>query len=254
MKKRVQSAIEIKKILEDYRNQVDPKTLNSSLNEGLVIEQLEELQRLTIDLREDVSWLKKVQEKLLEVLPSRKEKIKILFLGANPTSSPLRLDEEVRKISSNIKISKERDVLVLKQEWAITVDSLLQAVLDEAPNFIHFSGHGNKSGIIIEDEIGNPKEITTEALVALFEVLKETVNCVLLNSCYSENQAKAIKEHIPYVIGMDSAIPDKTAIAFSSGFYQAIGAGKSVKDAFNFGKVKVKLENLNGVEIPKLIE
>ncbi len=155
--------------------------------------------------------------------------INILFLGANPSStSRLKLDEEVRKIQTNLNLAKERDNLELKQEWAVTTDTLMQAILDESPTIVHFSGHGQQEGILIQNEIGEPRTITTEAVSNLFKLFKDTVLCVVLNSCYSEHQAQAIKLHIPYVVGMKSGIPDQAAISFSTGFYKAIGAGRDV--------------------------
>ncbi|MCI5223993.1 MAG: hypothetical protein D3924_15315, partial [Candidatus Electrothrix sp. AR4] len=42
------------------------------------------------------------------------QKTKILFLAANPINTArLRLDKEVRKISTNLKLAKERDNLLL---------------------------------------------------------------------------------------------------------------------------------------------
>ncbi|MGB5714760.1 MAG: hypothetical protein WBM44_28065, partial [Waterburya sp.] len=43
------------------------------------------------------------------------------------------------------------------------------------------------------------------------------------------------------VIGMNQAIRDDAAIAFSIGFYRALGYGKSVEDAFKFGKNAIQL-------------
>ncbi|MCP4393995.1 MAG: hypothetical protein GY804_06995 [Alphaproteobacteria bacterium] len=81
--------------------------------------------------------------------------IKILFLGANPVETlRLQLGKEVEKIQTNLKLAKERDNLELKQEWAVTTDSLMQSILDESPDIIHFSGHGEQKGIILENEMG----------------------------------------------------------------------------------------------------
>lgn len=169
-------------------------------------------------------------------------KTKILFLGVNPTTtSRLRLDREVREIQTNLKLAKERECLEFKQEWAVTTDTLMQAILDESPNIIHFSGHGQSEGILIENEIGESKLITIDALASLFELFRDNLKCVVLNSCYSEKQAIAIKSHIPHVIGMTSALPDKSALAFSTGFYKAIGAGKSIAFAFKLGVAAILL-------------
>lgn len=165
----------------------------------------------------------------------------ILFLGANGVDSPLQLEEEVSKIQTNLKLARERDKLIFRQEWAVTIDSLMQAMLDEKPNMVHFSGHGNQSGILLRGPNGQPTLVTSQALEKLFKLFKDTISCVLLNSCFSEHQATSIRAHIPYVIGVSSKIPDDAAIAFSVGFYKGIGAGKDVPFAFELGKVAMEL-------------
>jgi hypothetical protein len=180
-------------------------------------------------------------------------KTKILFLGANPSGSRLKLDEEVKKIQTYLKLAKERENLELHQEWAVTIDTLIQAILDETPNIVHFSGHGKQEGIILQDEKGAPKTVTAESLANLFKLFRDTIKCVILNSCYSENQAKAIKLNIPYVIGMKTGIPDKSAISFSTGFYKAIGAGKDIPFAFKLGKTAIELEGVSEEVIPILL-
>jgi hypothetical protein len=74
--------------------------------------------------------------------------------------------------------------------------------------------------------------------------MAQHVKCVILNACYSEIQANAIADHIPYVIGMSQAIGDKAAIAFSTGFYKALGAGCTFKEAYRFGCLEIQLENI----------
>ena len=91
---------------------------------------------------------------------------------------------------------------------------------------MHFSGHGtNEGSLCFENEQGKSKFVEPNALAALFELVSKEVDCVLLNACYSEIQAKAIANHINYVIGMNKAIGDNAAISFAVGFYQALGAG-----------------------------
>ena len=161
--------------------------------------------------------------------------------------------KRLNESKSILKLAKERDNLELKQEWAVTIDTLMQVILDESPNIIHFSGHGKQEGIILQDESGRPKTVTAEALASLFNLFKDSVKCVFLNSCYSEHQAKAIKLHIPYVIGMKTGISDKAAIAFSTGFYKAIGAGREIPFAFELGITAIKLEGGSDDNIPVLL-
>jgi hypothetical protein len=84
--------------------------------------------------------------------------------------------------------------------------------------------------------------VSTDALSSLFKLFKDTVRCVVLNSCYSEHQARVIRRHIPYVIGIQSSIPGPAAVAFSLGFYKALGAGKDIPFAFEMGKASIQLE------------
>ena len=184
--------------------------------------------------------------------PLANGKVGILFLGANSAGSPLDLEREVSRISMRLKLARERD-LELKQEWAVTIDTLMQAMLDEQPTIVHFSGHGTESGIILRDEVGRPRSVSGEALANLFELFKDTVRCVVLNSCYSEVQATAIRRHIPFVIGMRSAIADVAAVAFSTGFYTAVGAGKEIPFAFEMGKARVRLEGAGGEDLLTLL-
>jgi len=200
-----------------------------------------------------LSELKILQDKLSEKQNLGKM-IKILFLGASPIDVvKLRIAEEVRDIEGGLKLAALRDFFELKTEWAITTKTLQQAMLDEHPNIVHFSGHGDVSGIAVEDSLGNAKLIENDAIGSLFELFSENIKCVVLNSCYSESQALEISKHIPYVIGMKKSVNDKAAIAFSVGLYTALGAGKDIEFAFRMGVLAVKLEGITGSEIPVLL-
>ena len=88
----------------------------------------------------------------------------------------------------------------------------------------------------------------------LFAVFDDSVQCVLLNACYSETQARAIGEHIPYVIGMQRSIGDEAAIAFSATFYQALGSGLSIVDAYELAVAGMGLEDNRQASIPVLLK
>ncbi|MCF4967822.1 CHAT domain-containing protein [Nostoc sp. CMAA1605] len=179
----------------------------------------------------------------------------ILFLAANPkNSTPLRLDEEVREIHESLRRSNKRDQFnKLEQRWAVRTSDLRRALLDTEPQIVHFCGHGSgNQGLVIEDENGQSKLLSTEALAKTFKLCAEHVECVLLNACYSEVQAEVIVEHIDYVIGMSDAIGDTAAIEFATGFYDALGAGKSIETAYEWGCTAIQSENLPDYLKPKL--
>src|SRR5262249_44984613 len=80
----------------------------------------------------------------------------ILFLAANPKgTSPLRLDEEIKRIETVMERAKRRDQFRLVQKWAVTDDDLRRALLDHEPQIVHFSGHGaGDDGLAFEDDAG----------------------------------------------------------------------------------------------------
>ena len=182
---------------------------------------------------------------------------KLLILAANPKSSTrLRLDEEIRDISEGLKRARHRDAFEMAQRWAVRPRDFQRAMLDESPQLVHFSGHGEgESGLYFEDEVGNPKLVTGAALASLFKLFsqKTQIECVVLNGCYSQIQAEAISAHIPYVVGMQQSVGDKAAIEFAVGFYDALGNGESVDFAFELGKVAMELSSTGYVEMPVLL-
>jgi CHAT domain len=180
----------------------------------------------------------------------------ILFLAANPKgTAPLRLDQELRDVGEGLQRAQKRDRFKLEQRSAVRPRDIQRAMLDLGPQILHFSGHGaGEAGLVFEDEIGNSKLVDGDALAALFELFADQLNCVVLNGCYSEVQAKAIAQHISYVIGMNKAIGDKAAIAFAVGFYDALGAGRNVEFAFKLGCAAIRLEGIAEHLTPVLIK
>ena len=81
-----------------------------------------------------------------------------------------------------------------------------------------------------------------KAISDLFRLFAENIGCVLLNACYSEEQANAIVNHFDYEIGMNQEIREDAAIAFSKGFYRALGYQCSVEQAYEFGRNAIQLE------------
>lgn len=170
----------------------------------------------------------------------------ILILTANPKgTSQLNLDQEVRDIEQGLERAKQRDRFVVKSILAVRPRDIQRAMLDLNPSIVHFSGHGTgNEGLVFEDETGSAKLVDGEALAGLFELFAEQVECVVLNGCYSEVQAEAIRQHINYVIGMKKAIGDKAAIEFAVGFYDALGAGRSVEFAHKLGCAAIRLAGI----------
>lgn len=211
-----------------------------------------------------------VQQFLTEQAASSAAKQTILILAANPrNTSQLRLDQEVREIAEGLRRSSQRDQFALESRWAVRSRDVLRAMLDTNPRIVHFCGHSQgrteqsereesrkltpvgvevastiQEGLVLEDELGNAKLVEGTALANLFELFADQLECVILNSCYSIAQAEAIARFVPAVIGMNQAIGDRAAIEFAVGFYDALGAGRSVEFAYKLGCRAIQLAGI----------
>lgn len=177
----------------------------------------------------------------------------ILILAANPLdTNPLRLQQEAQQIKDSLKSKKK---FKIEYELTTTPFGMQKAILEYKPQIVHFCGHGTGAeGIVLEDEARKSAFVSTEALTNLFKLFDKTIECVVFNACYSEVQAIAIAQHIPYVVGMNWAIGDEAAIKFAAGFYIALGAGESVEFAHQSGCVAIQMANIPEHLTPVLIK
>jgi hypothetical protein len=180
---------------------------------------------------------------------------RILFLAANPSdTSNRRLGQEIRAIDEKIGRSEFRDRFDIEKHWAVRISELQGFLLRHKPDIVHFSGHGSRSsGIILQNESDRSHPVPIAALGRLFSILKDNIRCVVLNSCYTEEQAEAIANHIECVVGMSKAITDSAAISFAASFYQALGFGRSVKTAFDLACNELDLHGFGEEDTPKLL-
>jgi hypothetical protein len=184
------------------------------------------------------------------------EKEKVLILAALPDR--LRLDKEIRDIVEAIKRAVKRDSFEIKIRTAVRPIDIRRALAEERPQIVHFCGHGIEDGsLVLEDDSGNHKPVSSLGLAALFKLHSDYVKCVLLNACYSALPAEAISQHINYVIGMNQPIGDKAATVFAIGFYDGLGYDNTdnqdiIQRAFDEGIVAIKMEDDLQGQIPVL--
>jgi formylglycine-generating enzyme required for sulfatase activity len=169
----------------------------------------------------------------------------ILILESNPTRD-LALNQEIRDLEAAIDRSRDREQFSIEVGMAVRPEDLQNLLLKHQPNIVHVCGHGTgETGLVFQDANGHPQIITTDALSNLFALCAESIECVLLNACYSDIQASAIAQHINFVIGMQQAIRDDAARYFAEGFYLALGYGKSIDIAYEWGcnAIQIRLPN-----------
>ncbi|WP_238360717.1 CHAT domain-containing tetratricopeptide repeat protein [Iningainema tapete] len=205
-----------------------------AFEEGKVAIQLEHLSESQIPVINT-----KTKDKPLGKRPtteSSEHKKIILFVAVHPVDTmSSRLDEEVQEIENALKRTKQREQFKLEVLRPVRLRDIRDALLEHAPQIVHFSGHGIKTeGFAIADDVGEIKLVTTDELKKLFRNFS-TIECVVLNVGFSERQSNAIVQHINYVIYLSQAIGHKTAIEFTKAFYARLGAERSIEDSYNYG-------------------
>ena len=182
------------------------------------------------------------------------EKIRILFLSANPwTTSRILVDEEAREIFERIQEGPYRERFELHKHAATRTIDLQRLLLLHKPHIVHFSGHGSKKHkIILGGSPGRGKTIDQQGLVEVLALYNHHLRLVLLNACFTKAQARSIAEVIDYSVGTGKGIGDKGSVAFAGAFYRALGFGKSIRDAFDSARAELvltKMPRTQGIEL-----
>lgn len=111
---------------------------------------------------------------------SKNKHTTILFLAADPTDKArLRLGEEMRAIQERLQMAQLRDTFTFDQRMSVRPADISQAMLDVAPQIVHFSGHGGESGaLFFETLAGRTQPVEPAALAALFSQFSD-IECPL---------------------------------------------------------------------------
>ena len=177
-----------------------------------------------------------------------------LFLAANPVDTArLRLSEELREIQRGIISSRSKDQFRFEVNMATRPRDILESILRVQPRIVHFSGHGSTDGeLILENDQGRSVAVGGSALKNILQPFSSTLECVILNAAYSASLAEELTESIRYVVATPSAMSDSASMAFSAGFYQALGNGLSIKASFQYGRSLIELEGFLEESAPVL--
>jgi CHAT domain len=179
----------------------------------------------------------------------------ILFLGASIRSGDLlKLSEECSEIQRELRMTCNRDAFRFESRWAVSIDDLMRHLTELDPSVVHFSGHGaGDVGLMLQDEQGRPVPVSARALAMMVHAAARHVRVVVLNACYSAVQAEVLGAEIDCVIGMDGAISDDAARAFSIRFYGALGSGRSIANAVAQGIATLAAKQLPDELLPRCL-
>ena len=137
-----------------------------------------------------------------------------------------------------------RDDLDFRAKRAVSVDEMMRHMNELQPTIIHFSGHGGGSdggivglqdcspqpppahrhveaaadaGIYLQDEQRQLQHVTARALNQMISSAAPSARIVLLNACFSDAVADALRSVVDCVVGMRGATGDDAARSFAVG-------------------------------------
>jgi hypothetical protein len=180
----------------------------------------------------------------------------VLMFMSNPrNTTALSLSEEARAISNAVQPTTFRDYIDIRTCDATRIGDVAPELMRHRPAIVHFSGHGSgDGGLILGDVNGVARAVPPDAMARLFGLLGQDALCVVLNACLTVDQAHAIAQFVPSVVGMSRAVSDRAAIEFAAAFYQALGFGQSVRIAFEAARLIDSLHGRPANETPTLID
>lgn len=183
------------------------------------------------------------------------EQIKILFLAANPEGTgQLNLEDEYNRIYEVLNSRQAKGRFRLFRYWKVRRDELQELLLDYKPHILHFSGHGDTAGrIVLETKDGKRWDLDEQTFRTALASAGDSVKLVCLNACFSHLSGQVLSRLVDCVIGMSTAVYDKTAITFSETFYRGLGSAESIQASFDQARAQILLNAQQGQYTPQIL-
>lgn len=179
--------------------------------------------------------------------------ITVLFLGSSPADqAELRLDQETREIQKRLRATEYRDSIWFEWRLARQMTDLIEDLNEVDPAILHFSGHSDEDALVFEGDDGLTRELTRDLVSKLLAAAGRGVRLALFNGCHSAALADAACANVDVAIGMRTTIRDDIAKTFAGQFYNSLGFGKSIAEAFRQAVLQLELQHGHGQDIPDL--
>ncbi len=176
---------------------------------------------------------------------------KILMLLANPESPKTsRKREETRKIRDALKRAKNGNLFEILERSDISADDLSQELSTIEPYIIDIFGCDDGIKGLVLEENSEKNTLTDlrkiELIAELFQLHSKGIECIILNRCYSAEQAREIVQHIEFVIGISQSLEDAKATEFLSEFYYHLGSEHPIRNAYKLScnRLEGKLQDI----------
>lgn len=166
------------------------------------------------------------------------QKIRILFITASPDKDrPIGYENEYKAIQKAIENSPNSDKIDLKFIPSVNYKDIFNAFTEYRPHIAHFAVHGSRLGNMLfehsEKEGGTVYE--KNKIELLLNNINRNVECMVLNSCFSDRAVKAINSQVNYIVSFSGFQYDLESEIFASVFYRHICDFSNFIEAYRMG-------------------
>ena len=176
--------------------------------------------------------------------------LQVLFMA--PEVGGLSPKEQLDEMQGAVGRVQKGHVIHFHPAFDARVHTLFEELNRRAPDVFHFSGKQNGGDILMRTEDGGLTSVPDTALAGMFQSLDRGVRLVIIDTCYSLRAATTIATVVPCAIGVEGAPYEADTVEFFSIFYQAIAAGRSIKDAVGQAQTSLKITRVAADCIPQL--
>lgn len=215
---------------------------------------------LALDPRLSLVRYELLAEPLGSLAPTGSRKLRVVAVLAAPRDprwAPLDLEGEERGLRSALASRRE---IALEVVAGATLAGLEKSLLDGAQVF-HFAGHGRfqaapderidtvagRGFLVFCEGDGRAREVPAETVVV--NLRGREVRLAVLGACEGARRDRfnpwtgiapaLIRGGLPAAVAMQSTLYDRSAVAFSTRFYEALARGLTVDEAVSAGRVAI---------------
>ncbi len=201
-----------------------------------------------------------LSEPIPKLDPADGRRLRVVALFASPRDprwAPLDLEGEQRGLRAALDSRREIALDVVEPP---TLAGLERALLDGGQVF-HFAGHGRFQAAI-EDRIGtvagkgflvlcdaDGKAVEVPAETVVVNLHGRGVRLAVLGACEGARRDRfnpwtgiapaLVRGGLPAAVAMQATLFDRSAVAFSTRFYEALAHGRSIDDAVSAGRIAI---------------
>lgn len=156
------------------------------------------------------------------------------------------LPAELRQIRAALESAKNAGLCELVERANATSKDILEVFQQRDYRhriaIFHYGGHANGFQLLLESPEGKTQLAHAGGLAA-FLGQQHGLQLVFLNGCSTQQQVQGLLQaNVPSVIATSQAIVDAVATEFATSFYQGLGSGASIRQAYEEAAAAVRMQ------------